>query len=47
MHIIERISHLEPLPQNHELISFVTSEPEQRITSLYYFDSESGSFYAK
>lgn len=47
MQIIEKISHLEPLPQSRELISFVTSDPEQRIKSLYYFDSESGSFYAK
>ena len=47
MKITRIISNLEPIPQSQKLISFVTSDPQDRINSVYYFDPSSGSFYAK
>jgi len=47
MTIAEKISHLEPLPRNDQLISFVTSDPAEGIRSDYYFDRDTGRFYAR
>lgn len=47
MQITQKISELKPLPRNEQLTSFVTNDPQERINSVYYFDSTSGFFYAK
>lgn len=47
MQIVQKISNLEPLPHSEKLISFVTSDPDERIKSVYYFDRETDRFYAQ
>lgn len=45
--INEIISNLAPLPKNKYVSAFVSGDETDRIKLRYYFDAETGRFYAK
>ena len=47
MNILQIIKNLKPLPRDKHLTSFVSSDVKERIDIKYFFDNESGHFYAQ
>ena len=46
MNIQKKLARLKPLPMNNHFSSFVSTDSGGRIEIQYYFDKESGHFYA-
>ena len=47
MNILQRIEKLQPLPMDKHLSSFVSTDVKERIDIQYFFDKESGHFFAR